>query len=126
MRFSFRFDPRFRAASLPFAVTPRTAYVEVRGGELHVRFGLWSLTTPLDNVADASVTGPYNIVKVIGPARLSFADRGITFATNRDQGVCVAFHRPVATSPPFGWLKHPGATVTVSDPDALLRSLTAS
>ena len=89
----------------------------IQGGQLSARFGPWRLSTPLENVAGTEVTGPYQLLKVIGPPHLSLRDRGLTFATNRQRGVCIRFRRPV------GLLRHPSLTVTVADPDALARAL---
>src|SRR6476619_4595265 len=41
-RFNFAFEPKMLPFSLLFGVTPATAWVEVDGRELRVRFGLWS------------------------------------------------------------------------------------
>ena len=82
--FPFRFDPAYRAAALAFGVTPRTARITVSGTDLRVRFGPWRVSTPLRNIAKVSITGPYAFVKTAGPARLTFSDRGLTFATNPD------------------------------------------
>jgi hypothetical protein len=81
------------------------------------------MTTPLSNVAEIAESGPYHVWKVIGPPRLSFADRGITFATNADRGVCIRFFEPVPGIEPSGRLLHPGVTVTVADPDGLVVAL---
>lgn len=122
-RFPFRFEPLLVPFSLPLGVTPRTAWVQLDDAELVVRFGPWSLSTALANVARCEVTGPYDLVKVVGPPRLSFRDRGVTFATNRQAGACICFHEPVAGMLPWGLLRHPAATVTVADPHALVRRL---
>jgi hypothetical protein len=61
--------------------------------------------------------------KVLGPPHLSFRDRGLTFATNQERGVCVRFHEPVAGIDPRGWIRHPGLTVTVEDPEALIAAI---
>jgi hypothetical protein len=74
--------------------------------------------TPLANVEDAEVTGPYLPFKVIGP-HISLADRGVTFGTTWRRGVCVRFREPVPAALPGGLLPHPGATVTVADADRL-------
>ena len=94
MRFSFAFAPPYLAAGLPFGVTPWTAWVDV-DTDLHVRFGPWSLTTPVSNVVGTEVSGDYAFVKTAGPAHLSFTDRGVTFATNGERGLCVRFREPV-------------------------------
>lgn len=122
-RFVFAFDPVYRMASLPFGVTPNRAWVQVDGEHLEVRFGLWSVRTPLDNVTGTEISGPYQWFKTIGPAHLSFADRGLTFATNGDRGVCISFAEPVRGMDPLGTLRHPGLTVTVADPDGLVHAL---
>lgn len=124
-RFAFGLDPAWRIPLLLFGVGPGRAFAEVGEGEFAVRFGLWSLRTPLSNVAGTTVTGPYAPWKVIGP-RLSLADRGVTFGTNARRGVCVRFHTPVPALAPGGLLTHPGATVTVSDPEGLVEALERS
>ncbi len=121
--FDFRFHPAFRLAALPLGVRESTAAVTVGGGDLDARFGPWHVTTPLSNIEAAHVTGPYAWPKVIGPAHLSFADRGLTFATNADRGVCVQFRDPVRGIDPWGRLLHPSLTLTVADPDALAELL---
>ena len=65
------------------------------------------------------------MTKTAGPARLSLADRGLTFATNPDAGLCIRFAEPVAAFDPFGRIRHPGITVTVERLDGLQRQLTS-
>jgi hypothetical protein len=122
-RFPFEVAPRLGVLATAFGVTPSRAYVEVTGSELVVRFGFWSLRTPLANVRDARMTGPYQWWKVAGPARLSLADQGVTFATTTTSGVCIRFHRPVPAALPVPWLRHPSLTVTVAAPHALIDTL---
>ena len=90
--------------ALPFGVTPLTTYVEVDRdrGSFVARFGPWIVQTPLANVGAVHRTGGYSALKTIGPARLSFADRGLTFATNDADGVCVAFREPITGIDPAG------------------------
>src|SRR4051794_14950508 len=116
--FPFAFDPAYRLAALPFGVMPGTARVVV-DEDLGVTFGPWRLRTPLANITAVEITGPYSLVKTAGPAHLSFADRGLTFATNGRRGVCVRFERPVSGIEPTGRLRHPGVTLTVADVDGL-------
>jgi hypothetical protein len=122
--FPFAFDQPFAAAALPFGVRPSTCGVVVADGRLRVRFGPWRVETPLTNVATVERTGPYSWWRVIGPARMSAADRGLTFATTDRGGVCITFVEPVRGGEPTGRLRHPGLTVTVADPDALVAELT--
>ena len=117
-RFSFAFAPGYRVPALTFGITPATAYAELRPDQLAVRFGPWSLSTPLANVAEATIIGGFTWVKTAGPPRLSLADRGVSFATNGERGVCVRFHEPVRVLDPTGrLLRHPGATLTVARVD---------
>jgi hypothetical protein len=60
-------------------------------------------------------------LKTAGPARLGITDRGLTFASNGDRGVCINFHSPV---PGIARIRHPELTVTVLDVDALMKALT--
>ncbi len=122
-RFEFAFDPVYRTVALPLGVAPARCWVEVDETRLRVKFGFWSLQTSLANVADTEVTGPYSRAKTIGPAHLSLSDRGITFATNPERGLCIRFHTPVAAIEPLGYLRHPAATVTVADVEGLAAAL---
>ena len=122
-RFPFRFSWPYRLAGLPFGVTAKTAMVTVTATDLSVRFGPWHLRTPLANVARVEETRGFGFLKTAGPPHLSFADQGVTFATNGERAVCVLFHEPVKVLDPTGRLRHPGATLTVADPSALVRRL---
>ena len=124
-RFDFRFAPIYRQAAALFTITPDTAWVEVDADNLRARFGPWRVQTPLSNIADVAITGPYALLKTAGPARLAITDRGLTFATNGDRGVLITFRRPVPGLEPTGWLRHPELTVTVSDVDRLASLLRA-
>jgi hypothetical protein len=122
-RFGFAFAPAYRVFAGAFGITPKTAWVDVGRQALDVRFGLWRVSTPLANVTDVAVTGPYAFWKTAGPARLAITDRGLTFATNGDRGVLISFHTPVRGLDPLGVLRHPELTVTVADVDRLAELL---
>jgi hypothetical protein len=121
--FEFAFEGRYRLPALAFGITPATAKVVVTDTELLVRFGPWRLSTPLANVAGTQITGDYAWYRTTGPAHLSLTDRGVTFATNSRRGLCVSFVEPVRAIEPTGTLRHPGATLTVADPEALAEAL---
>ena len=123
MTFDFAFDPLYQAVALAFGVTPDRCRVDVEDGRFDARFGFWRLTTDLDNIAGAEVSGPYRRYTTIGPAHLSLSDRGLTFASNRDRGLCITFKEPVPGIEPTGRLRHPGLTVTVADVDGLAQAL---
>ena len=120
-RFGFRRDNPFVLASRLVGVTEATSFVDVDDDSIEIRFGPWRIVTPMTNVESAETTGPYRWWKVIGPPHLSFRDRGITFATTASSGVCIRFREPVAGATPTNLLRHPAATVTVDDPDDLVR-----
>ncbi|MDP9093976.1 MAG: hypothetical protein M3N95_13855 [Actinomycetota bacterium] len=123
--FAFRFEPGYRWAALPFGVTARSASIVVSRDVLGVRFGPWRVSTPLSNIARVEISGPYAAVKTAGPARLSFKDRGLTFATNHEQGVCMQFRQPITGIDPFGLVRHPNLTLTAADCYGLMIALQA-
>lgn len=118
-RFTFAFDPTYRVLSRGFGITPSNSWVAVSDTELDARFGPWRVSTPLENVTGATITGPYALLKTAGPARLAITDRGLTFAANGDRGVRITFAEPVRGLDPLGLLRHPELTVTVADTVAL-------
>src|SRR5664280_2577061 len=98
-RYEFEFAPQFRRFLLGFGVRPARAGVTLDGGWVIARFGPWVVETPVTNIKEVTVTGPYRWWRVIG-TRLSLRDRGLT--------------------------KHPGLTVTVADPDAVAAAIRLS
>jgi hypothetical protein len=122
-RFGFAFAAVYRLSARAFGIRPATAWVDVGGRTLDVRFGPWRVSTPLTNVTEVAVTGPYALWKTVGPARLAITDRGLTFATNGDRGVRISFRTPVRGLDPLGVLHHPELTVTVADVDRLAELL---
>ncbi len=121
-----RFDEPFATASALFGVRPSTSGVDVVDGRLVVRFGWWRVETTVANIESFERTGPYRWWKVIGPAHLSLADGGLTFATTDRGGVCIRFKEPVPGIEPTGHLRHPGLTVTVAEPDRLVALIGAA
>ena len=121
--FRFRFDPRYRLAALPFGITEAGAWVRVGSGGFEARFGPWAVRTPVANLAGTEVSGPYGFLRTAGSARLSLSDRGITFATNGDEGLCIRFSEPVRGIDLTGVIRHPGLTVTVADVEGLRRAI---
>ena len=120
--FAFRFEPVMLPFALAAGVVPQATGVRVDDGLVAIRFGVWRVTFPLDEVAGVEETGGYWLPKVVGPPRVSFADGGITFATNRQDGLCIQLRSPQAG--PYPLLRHPSVTLTVDTPDALAEALT--
>jgi hypothetical protein len=104
-------------------VSPERAWVDVRGEELRVQYGRWRVETLLSNIRGVEITGPYAFLKTAGPARLALTDRGLTFASNGDRGLCLRFDRPVVGIEPFGLIHHPTLTITVEDIEGLADAL---
>ena len=119
----FSFTRAYRLAGLPFGVLPGTTGVDVDEGMLRVRFGPWRLQTDVANVEGVEESGGYAFLKTAGPAHLSLADRGITFATNAERGLCLRFVDRVRVDLPIGHLRCPAATLTVDDPSAMRADL---
>lgn len=122
-RFVFPFERAFLAAGAPFGIRPSTCSVDVDAVALTVHFGRWTVHTPLANVADARVVGPFRLVDVLGPPHVSLRDRGLTLASNDDLGVRIGFHEPVRGIDPLGLVRHPSVTVTVNDCERLANLL---
>ena len=118
-RFEFAFQSSYRPLARLFGIPEERAWVEVSDTHFEARYGHWHVRTPLSNIVGAAVTGPYRYLKTAGPARLAFTDVGMTFASNGKRGVRVSFREPVPGWDPFGLLKHPELTVTVTDVDRL-------
>lgn len=121
--FDFDFEERYRRAARLFGVTEQNSSITVDEQKLRARFGRWRVSTPLANIAGVTITGPYLFIKTAGPARLTFHDRGLTFATNSRRGVCLNFIEPIVGIDPFRLIKHPNLTLTPRDCDALARVL---
>ena len=81
-------------------------------------FGPWRLRTTRTNIREATLSGPFRWYRAIG-VRLSLSDRGRTFGTNVDRGVCTTFWRPVPALLPLGVVRHRALTVTVVEPERL-------
>ena len=120
--FPYRFDVRFAPVWAGLLLAPRHQGVLLTDDARFVaRYGFFVVDTPLTNIADAHVTGPYRWWTAVGP-RLSFVDDGLTFGTTNRGGVCVHFHEPVRRI--IGSRIHSALTVTVADGEGLARVLT--
>jgi hypothetical protein len=97
--------------------------VAVTANELQVRFGPWSLRTPLRNISSASVVAGPGWLDVVGPPRVALRDGSVTFATVRRRGVRLRFLDPVPGGLPLSFVRHPSVTVTVKDPEGLVALL---
>ena len=124
--FDFAFTRPYAVAARPFGITRRSSSVELSTHWLYVRYGPWRLLTPRSNIASAEVTGGFSFAKTAGPPHLSFTDRGVSFTSNGDRAICLRFHEPVPAIDPTATITHPGATISVADPEALAAALALS
>lgn len=123
---AFRYDRRFSPLLRLWGVDVARASVVVDDGELAVLFGPWGLRTSLGNIESAEQSGPFKWFRSVG-IRLSLADKGITFGTAADRGVCMVLRSPASVTfrgRPLK-LRHPNVTVTVEDPHALVAAVSA-
>ncbi|HEY7565504.1 MAG TPA: hypothetical protein VIA81_11325 [Acidimicrobiia bacterium] len=120
--FPYDFDGRFALVWLGLGVKPKTDGVTLTtDGRFVATYGRWQVETPISNIASATREGPYRWWRAVG-LRGSGADTGITFGTTPRAGVCLIFVEPIPrVVPPRR--THENLTVTVADPDGLIRAL---
>ncbi len=119
--FDFSFDPRYRRLLWLVGASDHTSRIRVTEQTFSAWFGVCRVRTSLANVAGVELTGPYQPLRAIG-IRLG-ADRGLTFGSTPERGLCITFHRPVRGIEPFGLIRHPSLTVTPVDPLGLGQAL---
>lgn len=124
MTYAFEWDRAFVPLARLFAVAPDNCGVTIVNGQIDARFGPWHVCTPVSNVVRAEITGPYWLIRTAGPARLTFRDRGLTFATNRRRGVELHFAEPIPGIEPTGTLRHPNLTLTLADCEGFADAVT--
>jgi len=120
MFFPYEFDRLTKPLLRVAGVRPDRDGVRIERNRLVASFGLLNASIDIDNIATASITGPYSAIKAIGP-RLSAADHGVTFGTTASAGVCLLFEEPISAV--FGPWQHPGMTLTVADPAGLVSAI---
>jgi hypothetical protein len=119
--FPLRRDRPWRWLLGLIGVRPGASQVELTEDRVVATFGRLVLDTPVGNVGDVHLTGPYHWWKAIGP-RGSLADLGFTFGTSARDGVCLCFR----TGVPRRWVRGgrvESLTVTVADPEAFAAAL---
>jgi hypothetical protein len=121
--FPFAFGDPLSLPLRAVGIWPFSALVAVTANELQVRFGPWSLRTPLRNISSASVVAGPGWLDVVGPPRVALRDGSVTFATVRRRGVRLRFLDPVPGGLPLSFVRHPSVTVTVKDPEGLVALL---
>lgn len=115
--FPYDFDGRFSFIWWPLGCREdRDGVTLTADGRFVATFGRFTVDTPLDNVAETRVSGPYRPWTAVG-IRMSMADDGATFGTTNRRGLCVCFREKIPSL--FGPRDHSALTVTVADPEGL-------
>lgn len=117
--FPYRVDNRWKPMFAALRVSENDG-VAVLDDDLVATFGRWKVETPLANIDHTEITGPHRWYTAVG-LRLSFVDDGITFGTNSQSGLCIAFVEKVPRV--IGPRGHSALWVSVADPAALASAL---
>jgi hypothetical protein len=118
--FTYAIDRRYLPVLLPFLLRPSRDGVTLTDEHFVATFGLMSITTPRANITGAHITRNYRWWTAFG-IRMSRADDGLTFGTNRDGGLCIHFAERVRS--PLRRSGHSALTVTVADLEGLAVAL---
>lgn len=118
--FSYDIDRRWSPLFTILRVDDTDGVDVTDDGIFRATFGRWSVETPLDNIDHTLVTGPHRWYTAVG-LRLSFTDDGLTFGTNHQRGLCVAFTEPVPKV--MGFKDHSALWVSVADPVGLAAAI---
>jgi hypothetical protein len=114
--FPYRLDKRWTPLFLALGVGEEDGVDISDAGELMATYGRIKVKTTLDNIEHTLVTGPHRWYTAVG-LRLSFADDGLTFGTNHQKGLCIAFVHKIPKV--IGFKDHSMLWVSVADPEGL-------
>src|SRR6266853_532908 len=119
--FRYAVDKRLVPLLVPLGVRPwKDGVTLTDDGRFLATFGFVRIETPMSNIDGAHITSGYRWWTAIG-ARLSLADDGLTFGTNRDVGVCIHFHERVGSV--LRRSGHSALTVTVAEVERLVEAI---
>ena len=122
-RFPYRFDNRWKPLFVALGVTPDDGVELTDDGRLRATFGRVRVETTVANVDHTEISGPHRWYTAVG-LRLSFSDDGLTFGTNHERGLCLAFIEPVRRV--IGLRDHSALWVSVDDPEGLAAAIEAA
>ncbi|MGB0437941.1 MAG: hypothetical protein ACPGVY_17565 [Mycobacterium sp.] len=118
--FPYRLDRRWAPLFAAIGVSDQDGVDLTEDGLLRATYGRFSIETPLDNIDHTEVSGPHRWYTAVG-LRLSFTDDGITFGTNHEAGLCIAFKQKIPKV--IGFKDHSALWVSVADPEALAAAI---
>jgi hypothetical protein len=122
-RFAYRLGRRSRPVLRLFGIAGADdAWVDLDDDSLSARFGWASATTPVTNIKQWRIEGPWRWITAIG-FRRSIRHSDITFGGSHDGGVRIDFRDPIRVRP--GPFKAPALYLTVEDLEGLAKALTA-
>jgi hypothetical protein len=118
-RFPIRIGRRSRPLLLLFGVRGSNAYVDL-GRDVDVQFGFFRLTTPVANVAQWRIEGPWSWITAIG-VRNGIRQGDVAFDGTHTGGVRMDVREPVR----FGPLRRTAIYVTVEDLEGFAAALSS-
>ena len=118
--FPYRLDSKWRPLFAVLGVDDSDGVEVTDDGMLRASFGRVRIKTPLTNIDHTLVSGPHRWYTAVG-LRLSFADDGLTFGTNRESGLCIAFVERIPKV--IGFRDHSALWVSVADPAGLAAAI---
>ena len=120
--FPYRFDNRWAPLFRLLGVDDSQGVEVTIDGLLRATYGRSRIETTIDNVDYTLVTGPHRWYTAVG-LRLSLArdDDGVTFGTNHESGLCIAFIDKVPKV--LGLADHSTLWVSVADPAGLAAAI---
>jgi hypothetical protein len=118
--FGYAIARRYLPVLLPFLLRPSRDGVTLTADGFVATFGFVKLATVRSNIVGAHITKDYRWWTACG-VRMSIADDGLTFGTNRKSGVCIHFSDKVRST--LRGSGHSALTVTVADVESLAAAL---
>lgn len=121
--FRYRLDNRWKALFVALGVGDDDGVGLTEDGRLIATFGRVRIETPIDNIDHTEISGPHRWYTAVG-LRLSFTDDGLTFGTNHQRGLCIAFRERIPKV--IGFRDHSALWVSVADPEGLADAIAAA
>ncbi len=118
--FPYRFDKRWAPLFFALGVTDEDGVDVTDEGKLIATYGRFKAASTLDNIDHTAITGPHRWYTAVG-VRLAFTDDGLTFGTNRNRGLSIAFVEKIPRV--IGFRNHSTLWVSVADPEGLAAAI---